>query len=64
LQEQFFGIVEIPVQADNSAGMDLLRGLGFEQVDSGNIYRKTHSLVNDPEVSARAVHPTPTLPAR
>jgi ribosomal protein S18 acetylase RimI-like enzyme len=40
LQDQFFSIVEMQVHADNSAGIDLLRGLGFEQVDTGHIYRK------------------------
>ncbi|MGH7170071.1 MAG: GNAT family N-acetyltransferase, partial [Gemmataceae bacterium] len=40
LQDQFFSIVEMQVQADNSAGINLLRGLGFEPVDAGHIYRK------------------------
>jgi ribosomal protein S18 acetylase RimI-like enzyme len=40
LQEQFFSIVEMQVHSDNSAGINLLRELGFEQVDAGHIYRK------------------------
>jgi ribosomal protein S18 acetylase RimI-like enzyme len=40
LQDQFFTIVEIQTQADNEAAINLLRGLGFEQVDTGHIYRK------------------------
>jgi ribosomal protein S18 acetylase RimI-like enzyme len=41
LQEQFFGIVEMQVRSDNAAAIDLLRRLGFEQVDAGHIYRKS-----------------------
>lgn len=40
LRDQFFNFVEIQARADNTAGIDLLRGLGFEQVDTGHIYRK------------------------
>ena len=40
LQDQFFSIVEMQVHADNSAGINLLRGLGFEQVDAGHIYHR------------------------
>lgn len=40
LQDQFFNVVEIQVRADNPAGINLLHGLGFEQVDAGHIYRK------------------------
>jgi ribosomal protein S18 acetylase RimI-like enzyme len=43
LQDQFFNLVEIQVQADNTAAIELLRGLGFEQVDAGHIYRKQES---------------------
>lgn len=39
-QDQFFSLVEMQVHAENTAGINLLRGLGFEQVDSGHIYRK------------------------
>jgi ribosomal protein S18 acetylase RimI-like enzyme len=41
LQDQFFSIVEMQVLADNTAGINLLRSLGFEQVDTGHIYRKS-----------------------
>jgi ribosomal protein S18 acetylase RimI-like enzyme len=41
LQEQFFSIVEMQVHTDNTAGISLLRSLGFEQVDAGHIYRKS-----------------------
>jgi len=40
LQDQFFSLVEMHIHADNTAGINLLRGLGFEQVDAGHIYRK------------------------
>jgi ribosomal protein S18 acetylase RimI-like enzyme len=40
LQDQFFTVVEIQTRADNEAAISLMRGLGFEQVDSGHIYRK------------------------
>jgi ribosomal protein S18 acetylase RimI-like enzyme len=41
LQDQFFSIVEMQVHAENIAGIDLVRRLGFEHVDTGHIYRKT-----------------------
>jgi ribosomal protein S18 acetylase RimI-like enzyme len=40
LQEQFYSLVEIQVQTDNSAAIELLHGLGFTQVDAGHSYRK------------------------
>jgi ribosomal protein S18 acetylase RimI-like enzyme len=40
LQDQFFNVVEMQVRADNTAGIGLLRSLGFEQVDSGHVYRR------------------------
>lgn len=40
LQDQFFTAVEIQTRPDNDAAFGLLRGLGFEQVDTGHIYRK------------------------
>ncbi len=40
LQDQFFTLVEIQTRADNPAAINLLRSLGFEQVDTGHIYRK------------------------
>lgn len=48
-QDQFFSIVEMQVQAENTAGINLLRGLGFEQVDAGHIYRKRPPLPSEPE---------------
>ena len=41
LHEQFFSIVEIQTRADNPAAIGLLRGLDFEQVDAGHIYRRS-----------------------
>ncbi len=40
LQEQFYNTVEMQVHVENSAGINLLRGLGFEQIDAGHVYRK------------------------
>jgi ribosomal protein S18 acetylase RimI-like enzyme len=40
LQEQFFGIVEVQMMADNEPAVALFRGLGFQQVDTGRIFRK------------------------
>ncbi len=40
LQEQFYNSVEMQVHVENSAGINLLRGLGFEQIDSGHVYRQ------------------------
>ena len=40
LQDQFFTAVEIQTRADNDPAINLLAGLGFEQVDTGHIYRK------------------------
>jgi ribosomal protein S18 acetylase RimI-like enzyme len=41
LQDQFFSLAETQVRADNAAAINLLRSLGFEQVDAGHIYRKS-----------------------
>lgn len=41
LQEQYFGIVEIQTMEANQAAVNLYRAMGFEQVDTGRIYRKT-----------------------
>jgi ribosomal protein S18 acetylase RimI-like enzyme len=43
LQDQFFSLVEMQVADDNTVAINLLRGLGFEQVDAGHIYRKSVS---------------------
>lgn len=40
LQEQYFGVAEIQVMQNNQAGVNLFRGLGFERVDIGRLYRK------------------------
>jgi ribosomal protein S18 acetylase RimI-like enzyme len=40
LQDQFFTVVEIQAHADDTATINLLRGLGFNQIDAGHIYRK------------------------
>ncbi len=43
LQDQYFGLAETQVLASNAAAVQLLQGLGFEQVDLGKIYRKSVS---------------------
>jgi ribosomal protein S18 acetylase RimI-like enzyme len=40
LHDQFFTLIEIQAPADNTAAINLLHGLGFEQVDAGHIYRR------------------------
>ena len=40
LHDQFFTLIEIQTPADNTAAIDPLRGLGFEQVDAGHLYRR------------------------
>jgi ribosomal protein S18 acetylase RimI-like enzyme len=40
LQDQFYSMVEMQIHADNVAGINLLRSLGFEQTDAGHVYRK------------------------
>jgi GNAT superfamily N-acetyltransferase len=41
LRDQFFAVAEVQTRADNIAAVGLLRGLGFEQIDAGHIYRKS-----------------------
>lgn len=43
LQEQFFSLVEIQVPETNTAALGLVRGVGFEQVDVGHVFKKTLS---------------------
>lgn len=43
LQEQFFDLAEIQIHTGNSAGINLFQALGFEQVDTGYMYRKNGS---------------------
>ena len=40
LQEQFFGLVEAQIPADDPAGDGLLRSLGFQAIDAGWIYAR------------------------
>jgi ribosomal protein S18 acetylase RimI-like enzyme len=40
LQEQFFGVVEVHIDVANVAAAGLLRGLSFDQVDTGHSYRR------------------------
>jgi ribosomal protein S18 acetylase RimI-like enzyme len=40
LQEQYFAVAEVHVKEQNKAGVQLLRALGFEQVDAGRMYKK------------------------
>jgi ribosomal protein S18 acetylase RimI-like enzyme len=40
LQEQFFTVVEVQARAANEPALALLRGLGFQQVDTGHSYRR------------------------
>jgi ribosomal protein S18 acetylase RimI-like enzyme len=40
VQEQFFALVEVQVNDKNEPAIRLYRGLGFEQVDAGRVYRK------------------------
>jgi ribosomal protein S18 acetylase RimI-like enzyme len=39
LHDQFFTLIEIHAPAGNTAAVNLLHSLGFEQVDTGRIYR-------------------------
>ena len=39
-QDQFFSLVESQVPEDNAPCLQLLRGLGFQQVDAGRQFRK------------------------
>lgn len=41
LQEQFFEIAELHVAEENSIGLGFCRSLGFQQVDVGQLYKKT-----------------------
>ncbi|CAN5556137.1 hypothetical protein BH11PLA2_BH11PLA2_05980 [soil metagenome] len=40
LQDQFFGIGELQVSADDASAVGLCKSVGFEQVDVGNVYRR------------------------
>jgi ribosomal protein S18 acetylase RimI-like enzyme len=40
LQEQYFGVAEVQTLDRNQPAINLYRGLGFEQVDVGRIYRR------------------------
>jgi GNAT superfamily N-acetyltransferase len=41
LQDQYFGVTEVQVGDAEQPILNLCKGLGFEQVDQGCIYRKT-----------------------
>jgi ribosomal protein S18 acetylase RimI-like enzyme len=41
LQEQFFGLVEVHFPQSHAPALGLFRGLGFEEVDRGQSFRKT-----------------------
>lgn len=41
LQDQFFGIGELMVSADDPSAVGLCTSVGFEQIDAGYAYRKT-----------------------
>jgi ribosomal protein S18 acetylase RimI-like enzyme len=43
LQDQFFGIVEVQTSDKNEPAIQLLRSLGFEQVDIGRSFRRSES---------------------
>jgi ribosomal protein S18 acetylase RimI-like enzyme len=40
LQDQFFGLAEVHALERDTAALQLFRGLGFEQVDVGHLYRR------------------------
>jgi ribosomal protein S18 acetylase RimI-like enzyme len=40
LQEQFFGLVEVQTVPDNPLAIKLFQSAGFEQVDTGHVYKK------------------------
>lgn len=41
LQDQFFGIAELQVRAENASAVSLCKSLGFEHVDTGYTYQAT-----------------------
>jgi ribosomal protein S18 acetylase RimI-like enzyme len=41
LQEQCYGIVEVQTLSNNDSALPLFQSLGFQQVDRGQVYRKT-----------------------
>ena len=41
LQEQFFGIAEVQTMENNTPALGLYKSLGFVQVDTGRIYKKS-----------------------
>jgi ribosomal protein S18 acetylase RimI-like enzyme len=40
LQEQYFGLAEIQMAEHNHPLINLCTGLGFQQVDTGHLYKK------------------------
>jgi ribosomal protein S18 acetylase RimI-like enzyme len=45
VQEQCFELVEIQAPAENQGAVQLCRGLGFQQVDLGRVYKKDSELL-------------------
>jgi len=43
VQEQFFQIVELHLPADNTQSLAFLEGLGFKQVDTGQVFAKINA---------------------
>ena len=43
LQEQFFGVAEFHAPADEPAARGMALALGFEQIDTGHVYRRSNS---------------------
>jgi ribosomal protein S18 acetylase RimI-like enzyme len=41
LQEQYFGLTEVQTMQHNQPAINLYQSLGFQQVDTGRIYKKT-----------------------
>ena len=52
LQDQFFAIAELQFPADDAAGIGLVSGLGFEQVDTGYVYRRPAAPTAEPPASS------------
>ena len=40
LQEQFFALVEVQLEESNAAALQFLRSMNFQQVDTGQVFRK------------------------
>ena len=40
LQEQYFGLTEVQTMEHNQAAINLYHSLGYQQVDTGRIFKK------------------------